>query len=233
MGGHQLKKPIIVSTIAIRQRVETNTMIRSKNQPACIWIAGFVVMLLSAGCAGHHPTTDLVSTGQVKVQPIASNAADLPAPSVRMSSDVMQIKGVVRRKPDYNGPLDGHVKIEILDPQNAVLAQFPIEWQPQDVPLTGSRQAEYALNYGWVPPEGTTLRISIVEDVDSVSLGGGGDSKGPRTAGNPQGLPTKVRTPSPTGTAKNGFAPGTPGTPHQRSSTPSTPGASRGGRGRR
>ena len=191
---------------------------------------------LIVGCAQEkQPPKDLVSSGLMKFQPVPTNEADLPTPKVALSDDVMMISGVVKRKPDYNGPLDGHVKIELLDASGQVLEQFPIEWQPQDVPLNGTREAEYALNYGWVPPEGTTLRVSVVEDVDSVSVASGGaGGKGPRAAGNPQGPPTKAQTPGVTGHPKSGFAGGTAGTPRQASSTPRTPGASRSrGRGHR
>ena len=122
------------------------------------WMLGVLGVSFLLGCAHETPPKDLVSSGLVKVQPVASNQADLPAPRVLMSGDVMEISGVVKRKADYNGPLDGHVKIEILSPTGQVLEQFPIEWQPQDVPVTGNREAEYALSYGWVPPQGTTVR---------------------------------------------------------------------------
>jgi hypothetical protein len=197
------------------------------------WLMSLMGLSLVVGCATKHPPKDLVSSGQVKFEPVATSEAELPAPSSQLAGDVIQIDGVVKRKPDYNGPLDGHVKIEFVSATGEVLEQFPIEWEPQDVPTSGDRQAEYALNYGWVPPAGTTVRVSIVEDVDWVNLGGGGDSKGPRTAGRAQNLPSGPRTPRPTGQPKSGRAGGTPGTPRQHSSSPGTPGASRGGRGHR
>jgi hypothetical protein len=199
-------------------------------------LAGMAGIVLLAGCASNLPTKDHVSAGFVKVQPVETPEAALPTTSVHLDGDVMKISGIIKRKPGYNGPLDGHVRIEFASPTGEVLNEFPLDWDPQDVPITGERQAQYAIDYGWVPPQGTTMRVTIEEDAEFVGVGngtGGGDSSGPRTAGGPQKAPSGIRTPRPTGQAKSGHAGGTPGTPRQRTSTPSTPGASRGGRGHR
>jgi hypothetical protein len=169
----------------------------------------------------------------VHVQPVSNDEAEVAPPSVTMNGDVMTVSGIVKRKPDYNGPLDGHVKIEFLDGSQKVIDQFPIEWNPSEVPLNGNRQAGYKLEYGWLPPEGTTVRISVVEDTDEVLQTEGGNATGMRTGGNPEGVPSGVHTPRPTGTPRRGMAPGTPGMSRQGTASPSTPGSGRSGRGRR
>ncbi len=191
---------------------------------------GLLGVSLLMGCSVFQPHKDLVAMGKVHVEPISTNEAELPPPKVIMSGDVMTISGVVKRKPNYNGPLDGHVKIELLDASQKVIGQFPTEWTPSEVPVNGKRQADYSLEYGWVPPDGTTVRVSVVQDTDEIlQQAGGGNASGPHTGGNPQGLPTSVHTPSDAGHTKSGFAPGTPGMAHQGNNSPSTPGADRRG----
>ena len=113
---------------------------------------GLLGVSLLMGCSVFQPHKDLVAMGKVHVEPISTNEAELPPPKVIMSGDVMTISGVVKRKPNYNGPLDGHVKIELLDASQKVIGQFPTEWTPSEGPVNGKRQADYSLEYGWVPP---------------------------------------------------------------------------------
>jgi hypothetical protein len=186
--------------------------------------------LMTVGCATHGK--DLVSTGRVHVEHIDTDQVTLLPPSVKLNGDVTELRGVVQRKPGYDGPVDGHVQIQILDASGALVDEFPLNWEPDPIPTTGKRQAQYELSYGLTPPQGATVRVSIsdVTGNESYAGGGGGGSGGPRTAGNPAQLPTHLRTPGTTGSPRSGMAPSTPGTPHQRSSAPRTPGGGRGHR---
>ena len=188
-----------------------------------------------AGCASKRsPATPAASVLPVQVEPSAQ--VELRQPSAAWdAAGVLRVDGTVRRQPGYDGPVAGHVHVDLLSPEQELLDQVLLEWMPADVPLDGAREAAYRLRYRpaeKIPP-GATLRLAIVDDEyehafptpEQSGGGGGGGGGGKGMRGGP-----KIQTPRPLGTP---WAPArrTTPAPRQKSSNPATPSGIPGSRG--
>ena len=185
---------------------------------------------LATGCA-TAARTDLVTTQVVRAEGVSTEFLNVPPPSIALRDAILEISGTVQRNPKYDGPSDWHLHISILEPDGQEIDQFVWRWQPDPIPVTGSRLATYSLQYGWTPPRGTIFRVTLADEDDvhrEGNLGSSGSASNRRgVGGGPQQLPQGPRTQSSySGKPKSGRAAGTPGTPRQ-------PGMSRGSGGRR
>ena len=177
------------------------------------------------GCASNR-TTD---TRRLPVQVEPSSQVELPQPSVSWEQNVLNVSGVVRRKPGVDDAVEGHIHVDLVSADGELLDQVLLRWIPSSIPVDGARESTYSANYGWQPPPNARVRIAILDDEQEHAFPGP-EVSGGGAAGTAAGAPRGMGTPGTLGQPKTGKARGTPGTPKQKTSTPRTPGGGRGGK---
>jgi len=124
-----------------------------------------VLCSLLVACSGSKPV-NLAATGELHVVSQPAPLVEMPVPAVVRESDVIEITGVVRRKPGVDGPVPGHVDLVFVDSRGQTLAKLRLNWVPRQIPASGAREAAYSVRYGWLPPAGSTLQVAYHEGPD-------------------------------------------------------------------
>lgn len=123
------------------------------------WCAVAAGLVMAGGCASNGPV-DLAAAGRVHVSNGESNTVFVSAPQVQADNGVLVVTGTLTRRPDYNGPVPGRLVVTVFDVDGKTeLDEFTTGWDPPHVPVTGDRRATYTARYGWLPPDGATVRV--------------------------------------------------------------------------
>jgi hypothetical protein len=151
-------------------------------------VASLAVTLLSLPMTGCHTAPKPADhfeadgvKGSVAVLPNDQVIVDLPV--VEAHNGVVSISGTVHRKPGVTGELPGRIDIEFLDAEGQYLDGLPALLTPRAVPVDPNSTARYSTNYGYVPPEGSTVRVHFInherqieEDAEGDDFSYGGNS---------------------------------------------------------
>ena len=188
-----------------------------------------VTTVITASLAGGCAPGRTGSSRKLTVQLQPSPQVELPQPSATWRGGLLKVSGVVRRKSDFNGPVAGHVHVDLLSADHELLDQVLLQWRPAAIPVDGARQATYRVTYVWDAPPVSVIRVAVVDDEQEhlfptpESSGGsvGSSARGSRGSG--------LRTPTPLGKPRAMARTRTP-QPRQKSSTPGTPRGISGGR---
>ncbi len=122
-------------------------------------VFGVAWMTVIAGCSTDR-TVDLSAAGRVHVANQGSGMVDVAPPLVVAERSSLVVSGTVTRHPGFDGPVPGRLDVTVIDADGkTVLQQFSTGWDPPHIPVTGDRRATYTVRYGWLPPEGVTVRV--------------------------------------------------------------------------
>jgi hypothetical protein len=219
-------------------------MFEPRKSLACVVVV-VAVALVSAGCSLHRRGSgrDGADARSMSVAVEPSRQVEMPTPRATRQGNTLRVSGVVQRKGGYDGPVDGHVHVDLLSPDGReVLDQIVLSWTPLAIPAQGSRQSRYQVTYRAAKlPADARVRVAVVADEYEHAFpapSGGRAGVGGRGRGGAGGLgariptaaavPSGVGTPSVLGAPRTGHARSTPSAPRQRSSSPRTPPGSRG-----
>ena len=126
---------------------------------ACAGALGVVL----AGCGPGR--VDLGAAGRVHVDDVGSKMVDVGRPTVVADGDDLVVSGTVARRPGFDGPVPGRLVITVLAADGqTVLQEFGTGWDPTHIPLDGDRRSTYRVRYGWLPPDGATVRVGHEPD---------------------------------------------------------------------
>ncbi len=135
---------------------------------------------VAAGCASTR-TVDLAAAGRVRVADGGSAMLDVGPPQVLSVGNDLVVSGTVTRRPGFDGPVPGRLLVTVLSADGqSVLEQVPTGWDPPHVPVDGDRRASYRLRYGYLPPDGSTVRVAHQPDPNASD-----DLPGPAAAYRP------------------------------------------------
>lgn len=116
----------------------------------------------------------------IKVQMIQDKQVRLLTPAVDFGGGVMNITGLVRRRPGVHGVIAGRVDIDVVDSDNNNLDWIPALLYPSPMPSEGKGESGYTIHYGWIPPVGSIIRVRFVdtqtaakEDLGDADAAGG------------------------------------------------------------
>jgi hypothetical protein len=209
-------------------------------------IAAVAAAGMSAGCASlwHSSAKNKSNAKAMTVQIDPSRQVELPSPSATREGNTLHVAGVVKRRSGFDAPVAGHIHVDVLSADGAVLLdQILLHWTPGNIPTDGERQARYQVTYvAEKLPADARVRVAVVDDEyehafpapSGAGENGGGGGGGAPTAGigghtpSVSGAPHGVGVPSVLGTPRTGRAHSTPSTPRQHNSSPHTPGGSHG-----
>ena len=135
-------------------------------------LAAVALAVAAVGC--HHG--DAVSsggpqpTGKLKCEAVSSAQVAVSPPVVDIQDGVMRISGTVHRMPGVTGRLDGRVDVDLVGPDGLLLDRsLHCSLQPHGVPMDPNASSGYAPTpFGYVPPEGSTLRARYVDRQASI-----------------------------------------------------------------
>jgi hypothetical protein len=132
--------------------------------------------VLAGGCSSSSKPPEGIS-----VEATDNDLMDFSAPQVKISGGVMTISGTVTRKPGVHDAINGRVDIDVIAANGEELAWLPALLTPTPVPDDEKGESTYIVNYGMVPPAGTTVQVHFVdqatatqEDINNSELGGYG-----------------------------------------------------------
>ncbi len=124
-----------------------------------------IVLAGVAGCSASP--VDLAAAGRVKVANSNTDMVDLAPPKVEADHGSMVVTGTLTRHPGFNGPVPGRLDVTVVAADGkTVLQQFSTGWDPPHIPVDGDRRATYVVRYGWLPPDGATVRVDHATDLD-------------------------------------------------------------------
>jgi len=109
---------------------------------------------LLAGCATY---TDPVREGNLSIERVSSQRADVGYVYVREESGKYRVRGTVKKRFSSRGPIPGHVHISLIDPAGEILSDTPVRYKRKSVK---SRSADFHLQLASEPPTGSTLRVT-------------------------------------------------------------------------
>jgi hypothetical protein len=151
----------------------------------------FAITLLCAGIvvglSGCSVERDLVATHHITVQNDPGDNAIISGPDVIAKGDDVVISGVVSRKPGNTTPMAGHVEISVLDDSGAVSDTVEASLSPRTIPTAGERRSTFTFQALGVPPEGSTIKATFVDELHpstqdllgfSSEMGSGGGGGG-------------------------------------------------------
>jgi len=140
-------------------------------------LTGLLTLALLSGCASTQPTPGklegLPKDVRVVVEP--SSQVDLQPPGVLVSDGVMYIQGTARRKAGVTADISGRMSIDFVDRDGKEIDQLDAMLAPDPMPSEGKGESGYGVNYGWIPPEGTTIHFTFL-DAKAAALDDLGDS---------------------------------------------------------
>jgi hypothetical protein len=143
-------------------------------------VASLAVTLLSLSMTGCHTAPKPADhfeadgvKGSVAVLPHDQVIIDLP--SVDVHNGIISISGTVHRKPGVTGELPGRIDIEFLDAEGQYLDGLPALLTPRVVPVDPNSTARYSTNYGYIPPEGSTVRVHFIDHEKQIEEDAEGD----------------------------------------------------------
>ena len=121
---------------------------------AVVWVA----LAAMVGCSPGR--VDLSGSGRVRAADVGSAMVDVTPPQVVVEGNDLVVSGTVARRPGFDGPVPGRLFVSVVaaDGQTELQA-FTTGWDPPHVPVTGDRRATYRVRYGWLPPDGATVRV--------------------------------------------------------------------------
>jgi hypothetical protein len=128
--------------------------------PLSVAITGLI-----AGChTTPKPTNQFEDEGtKGSVAVVADNEVILETPHVTVVKGTIYITGVVRRRSAGSEEIPGRVDIEFLGPGGEYLDGLPALLTPRAIPVDPNTPATYSTSYGWLPPEGSTVRVHFVD----------------------------------------------------------------------
>lgn len=103
---------------------------------------GFVAIFL-LGCLSAK--TDLLKSGTVAVEPVASNNVTFSRFSVHVDDQVLVIYGKVGRAPGVSGRLEGNVHVMLIDSNGNSLAEECTYTFPKRIPIRRSRRSHFVV----------------------------------------------------------------------------------------
>ncbi len=125
-------------------------------------VCTFLAMLLG-GCAGTGRSLESnAGAGRWVVKTIGDDKVIFGNPQIAVVGNEFVVTGTLTRTPGYKGEIDGRVAVIFLSTQGEFLNQIILTLDRQEVPAAGS--AGYSLQYGWIPPTGSTVVIELAGD---------------------------------------------------------------------
>jgi hypothetical protein len=105
------------------------------------------------------------STGKLKCEAVSSAEVVVSPPVVDIKDGVMRISGTIHRLPGVPGLLDGRVDVDLIGPDGLRLDRsLHCHLEPAGVPMDPGASAAYSPTpFGYVPPDGSTLRARYVD----------------------------------------------------------------------
>ena len=208
-------------------------------------IAVVLFALSTAGCSSHRRGKEKPQARAMQVEAEPSQQVELPSPHATRDGNTLRVSGVVRRRSGFDGPVAGHLHVDLLSKDGGeLLDQILLHWTPGEVPTQGAREAHYQVTYVVAEslPADARVRVAVVDDEYAHAFpapsgsgsGGGGGGGYSATAGvggrtpTVNSIPTGSGAPSVLGNPRTGRGRSTPSTPRQPNSSPHTPSGSRG-----
>ncbi len=116
-------------------------------------------LAVTVGCSTTR-TADLSASGRVRATDLGSDVLDVTPPVVTAVGNDMVVTGTVTRRPGFDGPVPGRLVVTVLGPDGQTeLQSIPTGWDPPHIPTTGDRRATYRVRYGYLPPDGSIVRV--------------------------------------------------------------------------
>ena len=137
-------------------------------------LAMAALVAVAVGChegdsAGSQPSQPQ-STGKLKLEAAPSTEVVVSPPVADIKDGVLRVSGTIHRQPGVPGILDGRVDVDLIGPDGMRLDRsLHCPLAPPTVPMDPSVSATYAPTpFGYVPPDGSTLRARYVDRQTSV-----------------------------------------------------------------
>lgn len=118
----------------------------------------FLSMAVAAAMTGCRS-----APSDAPVAVVADYAVVVDTPVVRIDHGVTSITGTLHRQPGNTDEITGRLDIEFIASDGDVLDGLPCRFVPRKLPTDPGATASYSINYGWVPPAGTTVRVKFVD----------------------------------------------------------------------
>jgi hypothetical protein len=129
---------------------------------ACSVLSVCAILVFCCGCSFNR---DLVATNQVSITTDPGANVMIVGPQVIANGDEVRISGAVIRKPGNETAMAGYVEIAAVDQNGTVTDTVQASLNPRRIPTTGDRQSTFDFMALGVPPKGTTLRASFVDEL--------------------------------------------------------------------
>jgi hypothetical protein len=119
-------------------------MLELKNCAAVLVVGIAVISSTGAGCSMHRKSSGSTNAKPMTVEVEPSPQVELPAPRATRDGNTLKVSGIVQRKSGYDGPVPGHLHVDVLSPDGAELVdQLVLNWTPLDIPAQSPRQSRY------------------------------------------------------------------------------------------
>jgi hypothetical protein len=121
-------------------------------------ISIFIVLVSITGCATTE--NDLVHNGRINIEKVSSREANIVSVNATLNDGQVVVKGEVVRQPPGPGLIPGHIVLEVIGDNGAILETSTIDYHRYS---TKSNYEKFHTSLKAIPPSGSTLRITHVD----------------------------------------------------------------------
>jgi hypothetical protein len=128
-------------------------------------VSVLTLVCVSSLLIGCSQTRDLVATHQVSIQTDPGNHATITGPEVVAKENDITISGTVTRKEGDDLAMAGHVDISVIDQFGNVTDTVAASLTPRNIPTTGDRSSTFNFQALGVPPAGSVIKATFVDEL--------------------------------------------------------------------
>jgi hypothetical protein len=124
---------------------------------------GSILLLSPGGCLANR--TNLVEHGIVTIERTELRRLYFPWVGVYLEDHKAVVSGSIRRRPQYQAPVQGVVAVELISPTGEILEHVETPYFPRSIPTggarhSGPRRSQFKVRLNTLPPKGSIVRVA-------------------------------------------------------------------------